>query len=246
MTENNRKLKEENVELKARIDILYKLSKSYLDKYEKENNQPALKDDSIVVIEESVVHTSSDQGENVSNDGNVENIREPVPQRQVSFSEAAAQERSHATEVHSHPVDVRVNSRDERIQEGSRSRTNSETNGSNINDESPQGRRPRYCHYFTNSGKCTYEENTGNTCKFLHEKAPLCHQGTTCTRPKCMFTHPKNEGRNRNPFLSNQNQFAMTVNPWQMINPWWNQFPGLPNPWIQQAERTRNQWPRNQ
>ena len=60
-----------------------------------------------------------------------------------------------------------------------------------------------------------------------------------------MFTHPKNN-TGRNTFLSNQNQYAMTANPWQMMTPWWHQFAGIANPWIQQTERNVNPWLRNQ
>ena len=35
-----------------------------------------------------------------------------------------------------------------------------------------QRRSPRHCHYFSNYGKCLYEERTERRCKFDHKKAP--------------------------------------------------------------------------
>ena len=52
-------------------------------------------------------------------------------------------------------------------------------------------RKARYCHYYVNYGKCSYEEKTGNKCRFLHETVTICKDGTQCHRNKCMFTHPK-------------------------------------------------------
>ena len=62
-----------------------------------------------------------------------------------------------------------------------------------------------YCHYFSNFGKCTFEEKTGRKCKFSHQKAPHCNFDLNCNRKKCMFSHTKtspNQGSpNKQPFL---------------------------------------------
>ena len=72
----------------------------------------------------------------------------------------------------------------------------------------------RYCHFFVNQGRCTFEERTGSKCKFLHKMAPMCNSGISCSRKKCMYSHPKTPPSRT--FLG-QN---MMMNPWQMINPW--------------------------
>ena len=80
----------------------------------------------------------------------------------------------------------------------------------------PSG-RARYCYYFVNTGRCRFEENTGKQCKFEHKQAPMCRSGINCTRPKCMFSHPKINGNSH--FLGNMRP-PTTFMPWQMINPW--------------------------
>ena len=98
-----------------------------------------------------------------------------------------------------------------------------------------QAGRVMYCHYFSNFGKCFFEERTGNVCRFEHENAPLCQSGTSCRRSKCMYKHPSAPGRN--PFLANGTNFPMNVNQWPlMMNPWLNQSQPqnqmhFPNPW---------------
>ena len=61
----------------------------------------------------------------------------------------------------------------------------------NTNKTTSSTHRPRFCHYFVNQGKCLFEERTGKKCQFLHEQAPMCNSGMSCTRNKCMFSHPK-------------------------------------------------------
>ena len=94
--------------------------------------------------------------------------------------------------------------------------------------------RDKFCHYFVNMGKCTFEERTGKKCKFQHRQAPMCRLGTSCGRPKCMYSHPKLNGKNN--FLEYPREYHPQMNPWQIghvMNPWiipqTNQF--IPNPW---------------
>jgi hypothetical protein len=54
---------------------------------------------------------------------------------------------------------------------------------------SDNNRRIRYCHYFSN-GSCNFEQKTGKKCNFEHKKAPTCKYDGTCSREKCMFSHP--------------------------------------------------------
>ena len=97
----------------------------------------------------------------------------------------------------------------------------------------PEGRSQnfvRYCHNWNNLGKCTYAD-----CRFVHETAPVCSFDGNCSRPKCMFTHKK---QNMD-FLSKK--YKPPVNPWQgMGAPWPNPFPYQPNPWLNPAMNRRN------
>ena len=78
--------------------------------------------------------------------------------------------------------------------------------------------RVRYCHYFSNFGKCTYEENSEKTCRFEHSKSPpMCQSGTSCSRPKCMYKHPTIPKSSS--FLTSN--YPYPINPWQMMTPWW-------------------------
>jgi hypothetical protein len=114
----------------------------------------------------------------------------------------------------------------------------SETNHQAEHDREP--RRTMYCHYFSNFGKCMFEERTGYTCKLEHKAAPVCQNGMACQRSKCMFTHPNVGGvsMRRNPFLDQNKSLNQNFNPWQMqmMNPWMNsnQFQ---NPWNGETNR---------
>ena len=96
----------------------------------------------------------------------------------------------------------------------------------------------RYCHYYVNMGNCNFKERTGVKCKYEHKQAPMCNQGTSCTRSKCMYSHPKTPGnRNQNNFL------GQMINPWTMINPWMNQSPNpwnVQNPWNMKKSGSQN------
>ena len=46
----------------------------------------------------------------------------------------------------------------------------------------------RYCHYWNNSGNCTFKN-----CIFLHKKSPICKFDGSCNRKKCMYSHSKQD-----------------------------------------------------
>ena len=80
----------------------------------------------------------------------------------------------------------------------------------------------RICHYFTNYGRCFYEEQTNRQCRYEHRIAPVCTDGDDCLRTKCMYTHPNLARQNRS-FLdqkvSNTSQTVQEIlrerrNPW--------------------------------
>ena len=104
-----------------------------------------------------------------------------------------------------------VNDRLQRIAMNERS-TGNEFNRANI----------QYCHYFTNYGKCHFEEKSGQRCRFSHEVAPMCQASTSCSRVKCMYTHPNVGGRRNTTFLgkseNNMTPWPQMMNP--MMNPW--------------------------
>ena len=88
--------------------------------------------------------------------------------------------------------------------------------------ERNSGESKKFCHFWNNMGKCTYQK-----CKFLHEKSPTCKYDGFCNRQKCMFSHVKQNMA----FLSNR-QYSTTPSsqarfPWR--SPWttpataWNQ-----------------------
>ena len=107
----------------------------------------------------------------------------------------------------------------------------------NIIENQNLGENPQYCHYFTNYGKCFFEEKTGNRCRFEHKTAPMCQRGAACNRTKCMFTHPNLEGRNYH-FLGRSGSMN-NVNPWgqqQMMSPFMNPWGMMNmNPFQQQT-----------
>ena len=76
--------------------------------------------------------------------------------------------------------------------------------------------RGKYCHYYVNTGKCTFEAKTGKKCKFEHKRAPMCIFGINCARPKCQFSHPNINGNGN--FLGTRS--LNNLMPWQIINPW--------------------------
>ena len=85
----------------------------------------------------------------------------------------------------------------------------------------------KYCHFYTNYGKCQYEEKTGLHCRFEHKSAPMCRAGMACTRHKCMYTHP-NPGGRRNTFLGDPPSHQMRPSPWQQMT---NTMHPMMNPW---------------
>ena len=108
--------------------------------------------------------------------------------------------------------------------------------------EKSESGRTLYCHYYSNLGKCLYEERSGNSCRFVHKQAPLCQSGTSCMRSKCMYTHPNMSGRNT--FLAQSTAPPMNINPWQMMNPWMTQNSyqtQFPNPWSMNMASQGNQ-----
>ena len=83
----------------------------------------------------------------------------------------------------------------------------------------------KFCHFYSNFGKCNFEVETGAKCKFTHKKAPNCKFDGNCNRKKCMYSHYKqnsppgyetqpNVSQKKNHFLHEGSRFP--TSPWQV------------------------------
>lgn len=246
-------MKAENEVLKERVDILFKLGRSYLDRNNAANNtDEEKKEDSDEEIEVEVIDEDTE---------NIESLKEWTKNKMRGFKRANPASTSIPKET---PVEASKTKRSPNQNDPKKSvgepKTNSkpkhpnnqESYSSNSkedtapnadNDSSPETDHERfkgkYCHYFVNQGKCNFEERSGFKCRFEHKVAPMCNFGVSCTRTKCMFSHPKVAGGNHT-FLEKTRGFPPMMNPWQMMNPWMNppnQF--IPNPWNGQGNQNR-------
>ena len=244
----------ENEELKEKVEILFKLGRSYIDKVEvqpvseervdKGQDRPSTKDSR---TEESEPETIEDDLESLSawTTNKFRGFRRVSPTNKAEKSKVSPPD-TRAPPAPRAPAPARdpppgpsprpATSVNERLQNLARS-DNYQA------DPSPRSTSQQYCHYFTNFGKCFFEEKTGNKCRFEHKVAPMCQNGTSCNRAKCMYTHPNMAGRN-NHFLDRssaphnnnmapwQQMMNPFVNPWNILNPFQqqNMSPFQPQP----------------
>ena len=200
------------------MDILFKLGKGYIDRFE-----PRKDDKNPSVSAENENNTVED-----SPDDDIECLTAWTKNKFRGFKRVSPTASSLRCKE---PSASSPGSATTPRPTGTSSSTDTKTSQSTINERlqniaqnshenhrnSEANRYPQYCHFFTNYGRCAFEEKTGKSCKFLHKKAPMCKNGTSCTRIKCMFTHPNTFGRN-GPFLEKE-----TNQTWpQMINPFQN------------------------
>ena len=228
-----RTVKTENEELKEKVEVLFKLGRGYINKHEKkQHDNPITTEDNPNEIE--TVHIEEitlDENEDVTNEDLQGWTKNKLRGFKRSSPTTMAEKLSHNNNKNSDKGGGKVHPRKPNTPSPESSQSPPEKND-------PMAERPRFCHYYSNFGKCVYEERTGNTCRFLHAEAPMCQRGTSCTRNKCMYKHPIIAGR-RDSFLdrrpgrgSTQNPGNLNPHPWMMINPWWNpgQVP-VPGPW---------------
>ena len=242
--DNQTRMMSENEVLKEKIDVLFKLGRSYLNRenrnMEKETvtEANAEEDDEIQVIEENVE--------------NVENLQAWTTNKLRGFKRVNPATKAAPKASASVPsaVKPKAPTSPPPASTASTPPPGPTTTPSPPASEAANEHSRKYCHYFVNTGKCNYEERTGLKCKFEHKTAPMCNFGLICTQAKCMFSHPKINGANNNSFLGNMRGMAPMINPWQgqMINPWMtsaNQF--MPSPWnIQGSQNQRQNQNQNQ
>ena len=232
-------VKTENEELKENIDVLFKLGRSYINRKDKDNteakkNVEAKKDDikdndeteTITVVE------VTDEDLTTWTQNKFRGFRRSGPSVPPTKSNDSKPEVPAPKQTPKAPASD--SDRNNQRPNSSPDAHDQQTKSSEAN----QGKTGRilYCHYFSNSGRCPFEERTGATCRYEHKNAPLCQSGTACMRHKCMYKHPNMAARDntgRNNFLEQRSQPQQ--NPWQMMNPWWPQNTNqmqFPNPWM--------------
>ena len=206
-----RDAKQENETLKERVDILFKLGKSYLEKDKKvEKNENA---DIIEVLE----------------DDNTDPTRDELPFRPQNRMRGFRRVNP-STIPNSIPLGGEANMGKKQDQ------TPNERNS-----DEQQKQKPNFCHFFVNFGRCNFQSRTRQRCKFERKEAPSCNYGPGCTRTKCQFSHPRAkpflERRQfapsppwLNPWQTPNNHGAIRnqqvlppVSSWQ-VNPWMNQW----------------------
>ena len=245
-----RAIKAENEELKEKVDILFKLGRSYInrneDKQNKEKPSPLTENDDVetVDIEEENSNDEKDDGDNIDDlrtwtQSKLRGFKRVGPSEPATKNTTpkkrtppvplpplpARSSLTSTTATASPPLDTSSSRTDLKEKEKS---------------NSPGTKRALYCHYFSNYGKCYYEEKTGRTCKFQHTNAPMCQNGMACQRSKCMYKHPNMEATQAQNFLDQNHTMPRSVTPWQiqmpMINPWLTSNQ-LMNPWNMEWRR---------
>ena len=162
MNDDHVRILKQNEVLQERIEIVYKLGKSYLERScNLSNNTDRCREDGSNVNE---VHKEAEQIEvETTNEGWKSNTLRGF-KRKISAPnlDTDSADGPHETDNPSH------------------SKSGWEDRGSD--------HTRRYCHYFVNTGKCDYEERTKLKC---NKTAPLCQFSINCVRQRCMFTYPK-------------------------------------------------------
>ena len=213
--EKTRLAQAENEELRERVDVLFKLGRGYINKKEKSKQG-----DSPCPIE---ISAQVDNVQIEDDDHIEEDLVTWSKNKFRGFRRAGPTSVPQPNSKTSSPPKAPPKAPPPKLSSGSGPTSPApERSVENVG-------RKMYCHFYSNFGKCLFEDRTGKTCKFLHENAPNCHNGMACNRHKCMFKHPQTS---RNNFLSPRTNFPMNMNrwqnmnPWQNINPWLNQNPG--------------------
>ena len=238
--------KAENEALTEKVDILFKLGRSYLDKSKNEDNKHE-KTGEIIEINDEQTDVSIESLENWT--------KKKLRGFKRSNPTAAAEKSMQTNLINQDPNKQLASSSGIRSPTslssptaipGSPSVPQATRHETQQSEKRNENLREKFCHYFVNTGKCDFEERTGSKCKFLHKQAPMCRSGLSCNRHKCMFSHPNINGSNS--FLGHSRQYPLPMNPWQIgqvMNPWTIQQPNqlIQNPWnLNQLNPTQNTW----
>ena len=227
-----RTVKAENEELKEKVDVLFKLGRSYINRKEiadntaKSGRNETPKEADAEIIEVETIDADEDlitwtknkfRGFKRSSPTTppVEKI-DPKPTKPSENKEKKNPPKKDAPSGNLQPTaSLTPTDRPSETPENSTERNFTE--------------RILYCHYFSNYGRCNFEERTGSKCRFEHRAAPVCQSGTSCKRSKCMYKHPNVGGMaGKMPFLGQNGAFPPMMNPW--MNPWMNTNQ-IMNPW---------------
>ena len=231
--DNYRVVKTENEVLKERVDVLFKLGRSYLNNSKAEGPGKANdvkvkqteKDDDIeeIVNLENWTKNKLRGFKRVDPTTSASASKQPPQPKQTTNGQNKSKTRAeiHQETEPSTPVPAAAPER--------------------VDDPPNDSYEGKFCHFYVNKGYCQYEDRTGQKCRFEHTQAPMCNSGSNCTRFKCMFSHPKASGNSNQ---GNQNFLGPMMNSWPMMNPWMNQTPNpwsMPNPWNMKMSGSRNQ-----
>ena len=234
-------IKAENEVLKERVDILFKLGRSYLEKSNGDSKEQ-MNDNEIEVIE--VDKKTDDDQESIENLQTWSKNKMRGFRRETPASRSVQKKESSRTTPAAAPPTPPGSGREghespQRPQRHppSRPEVPNPAHSKDTPPNSSESGRVQYCHYFVNKGRCTFEEKTGKKCKFVHDTAPMCNFGRQCTRLKCMFSHPKT--REGSGFLGRR--YPPMMNPWPIMNPWMTTPPGQAlNPWTWGQRQSQN------
>ena len=202
--------KAENEALKEKIDVLFKLGRSYINCAKKSAN------------ESNEQKEKTNDAENIEviedNDDNIEDLQAWTQNKMRGFKRVNPSSPPTAGPKPAPKADPSRPPPPSSTSSPGTTASAPSTPDTAQTHETDSQYRGKYCHFFVNTGKCNYEQRTGQKCKFEHKSAPMCNFGISCNRPKCMFTHPNVNGNS--PFLGQMRGFSPMVNPWQMTNPW--------------------------
>ena len=233
--------KAENEVLKERLDVVYKLGRSYLNRFEGLDKANKISAKSSHDISRDTSESRSGNGNEIELLNDVEEVTDSSDTQQNVNPWAKSKLRGFVRNNRSESPETSV--RQNSIHEASNNRVNERRNSaSEQNSRKRTDSNVAYCHYFSNYGRCLYEESSKNKCRFEHKvNAPLCKSGTSCNRHKCMYKHPTSATGNSS-FLGSNSNIMFSIPPWQVVpqTQWWGSIPGQgqlqpqQNPWSQQ------------
>ena len=203
--------------------ILYKLSQSYINRFEshevseRQSSESNRGENDAQVNTIEVVDSVNSMGDHNSNPWTQGTLRGFRKVRQEEKSSSVAKVTTQEAPVSEETVNIEV-------EKGEKRNPTNETG------------RTSYCHFFSNFGYCRYEERTKNKCRFEHKSnVPMCQNGTSCKRHKCEFKHPNSAAIRQN-FLRTTQNTADNFQPWQIMHPWMGnntgQFQYSQGPWV--------------